>query len=86
MVDQVSKECTLPMVCVMFSEHLDRNKLLPGRGLFYPVMCDLIIQLSCSAFSVFVEEKHLTTFRMKNKNMSIKVNYHPSFKEDISLI
>lgn len=86
LVDQVTKVCTLPMVCVMLSEHSDRNKLLPGGVLFYPVMCDLIIQLSHNTFSVFMEGKHLTVFRMKNKNLRVKVNYCPSFKEDISLI
>lgn len=32
---------------------------------------------------MFVEEKHLTAFRAKNKNLSVKVNYHLSFKEDV---
>lgn len=86
LVDQVTKVWTLPMVCVMLSEHLGRNELLPGGVLFYPVMCDWILQLSQNTFSVFMEEKHLAVFRIKNKNLSVKMNYHPSFKEDISLI
>lgn len=40
LVGQVTKVGTLPTVCIMFSEHLDRNKLLPGGVLFYPVMCE----------------------------------------------